>query len=89
MELETFFFFFFSQKYGNFNRMNISVLQTAIDIGRPRADLHVKIFVTCDKLTAGLRHTTYDCRSVLKHVLKCYDIFLMYTPIVSHDLGLS
>ena len=33
--------------------------------------------------------TTYDCRSVLKHVLKCYDIFLAYTPIVSHVVGLS
>ena len=33
--------------------------------------------------------TTYDCRSVLKHVLKCYEIFLMYTPIVSHVVGMS
>ena len=35
-------------------------------------------FVACDKLTTGLRQAydmTYDCRSVLKHVLKCYDIF--------------
>ena len=33
--------------------------------------------------------TTYDCRSVLKHVLKCYDIFLTFTSIVSHVVGLS
>ena len=44
-----------------------------------RADLHGTIFV------ASLRQaydTTY--RSVLKHFLKCYDIFLTYTPIVNH-----
>ena len=32
---------------------------------------------------------TYDCRSVLEHVLKCNDIFLTYTPIISRVVGLS
>ena len=41
-----------------------------------RADLHGTIFVSCDKLTTGLRHdlrlvcTSEKCRSILKHVLK-------------------
>ena len=39
-----------------------------------RVDLHSAIFGECDKLTTGLRHDL-DCHSVLKHVLKCYDIF--------------
>ena len=43
---------------------------------RIRADLHGTIFVSCDKLTTGLRHdlrlvcTSEKCRSILKHVLK-------------------
>ena len=43
-----------------------------------RADLHGTIFVSCDKLTTGLRHdlrlvcTSKKCRSILKHVLKRY-----------------
>ena len=43
-----------------------------------RADLHGATFVACDKLTTSSRQAydmTYDCRSILKHVLKCYDIF--------------
>ena len=43
-----------------------------------RADLHGTIFVACYKLTTSSRQAydmTYDCRRVLKHVLKCYDIF--------------
>ena len=46
-----------------------------------RADLHGTI---CVESLRQAYDATYDCRSVLKHVLKCYDIFLTYTPIVNH-----
>ena len=40
-----------------------------------RANLHGTISDPCDKLTTGLQHNLYDSCSILKHVLKCGDIF--------------
>ena len=39
-----------------------------------RADLHGAILAYATRLRQAY-DMTYDCRSVLKHVLKCYDIF--------------
>ena len=53
-----------------------------------RADLHDTILSNATSSRQAY-HMIYDCRSVLKHVLKCYDIFLTYTTIVNHVVGLS
>ena len=59
-----------------------------------RADLHGTIFVSCDKLTTGLRHdlrlgcTSEKCRSILKHVLKrCSNRKSCRRPAVSLSHG--
>ena len=40
-----------------------------------RADLHDATLAHATSLRQAYDDVTYDCRSVLKHVLKCYDIF--------------
>ena len=60
-------------------------MSNVMDVGI-RADLHGTIFCACDKLTTDLR---YDCRSVLKYVLKCYDIFSYVRDNRKRVVGLS
>ena len=40
-----------------------------------RADLHAVRFLSHATSSRQAYDITYNCRSVLKHVLKCYDIF--------------
>ena len=65
-------------------------IKPLLHVGTFRADLHDTIFVSCDKLTTGLRHdlrlvcTSKKCRSILKHILKrCGNRKSCRKPVVS------